>query len=152
MKESVANSYVFSIIIVIVGVCSALMIISMNYSKVFKMKNRVVSILEKHGTYDDSRIRDEIDTFLKNAGYPPTQNPKCPTRPGSAVGGTKPEDVGLVAINKPRSHRYCIYRFATAKGTYYSVVLYMRFEFPIIGDFIRLELPVSGSTKIIFDY
>ena len=81
MKESIANSYVFSIIIVIVGVCSALMIISMNYSKVFKMKNRVVSILEKHGTYDDSRIRDEIDTFLKNAGYPPTQNTKCPTKP-----------------------------------------------------------------------
>ena len=48
MKESIANSYVFSIVIVIVGICTGLIVISMNYSKVFKMKNRVIEIIEKH--------------------------------------------------------------------------------------------------------
>ena len=152
MKESVANSYVFSIIIVIVGVCSGLIIVSMNYSKVFKMKNRIIQILEKHGTYNNNEVRDEIDTFLKSAGYPPTANPKCSDREGTVLTGMNPTDVGIKAINTPRSYRYCIYQYTTAKGKYFNVYLYMRLEFPIIGDFIRIELPMSGSTKIIFDY
>lgn len=157
MKESIANSYVFSIVIIIVGICTSLIVISMNYSKVFKMKNRVIEIIEKHGKYDDATVGAEIETFLESAGYPPYQAStlSCPTGRGnsSAVGGIlNDKNTGIKAINKLNNYKYCIYQYKTAKGSYYSVVLYMIFDFPIIGDFIKIELPMYGDTKIIFDY
>ena len=81
MKESLANSYVFSLILVIVAVCSSLIIISMNYSKVFKMKNRVIEIIEKHGTYNNDAVKKEIDDFLRSAGYPPRTTTAKSTNP-----------------------------------------------------------------------
>ena len=154
MKESLANSYVFSVILVIVGICSSLIIVSMNYSKVFKMKNRVIEIIEKHGTYNNTTVMTEIDNFLRDAGYPPRQTTdKCPKGRGtSGSASLSDSDAGVDAINTLKNYRYCIYKFKTAKGSYYSVVLYMNLEFPLIGEFIKLELPMYGDTKIIFDY
>lgn len=154
MKESLANSYVFSIILVIVGICSSLIIVSMNYSKVFKMKNRVIEIIEKHGTYNNTNVMTEIDNFLRDAGYPPRQTTdKCPKGRGtSGSASLSDSDAGVNAINTLKNYKYCIYKFKTAKGSYYSVVLYMNLEFPLIGEFIKLELPMYGDTKIIFDY
>ena len=56
MKESLANSYVFSVILVIVGICSSLIIVSMNYSKVFKMKNRVIINRKKGEKMEEYKI------------------------------------------------------------------------------------------------
>ena len=154
MKESLANSYVFSVILVIVGICSSLIIVSMNYSKVFKMKNRVIEIIEKHGTYNNTTVMTEIDNFLRDAGYPPRQTTdKCPKGRGtSGSASLSDSDAGVDAINTLKNYKYCIYKFNPAKGSYYSVVLYMNLEFPLIGEFIKLELPMYGDTKIIFDY
>lgn len=157
MRESIANTYVFSIVIIIVGICSTLMIVSMNYSKVYKMKNRVIEIIEKYGEYNDDEVKNEIDTFLQNSGYPPyaSNTIKCPNGRGNdtAVGGIlNDRNTGIQAINKLGNYKYCIYQYKTAKGSYYSVVLYMTFDFPLIGEFIKIELPMYGDTKIIFDY
>ena len=154
MRESIANSYVFSLIIIIVAVCSTLIVVSMNYSKVFKMKNRVIEIIEKHGKYDNDVVKKEIDDFLRKSGYPPrTTTQRCPKGRGvSGSASLSNQEAGVDAINTLQNYKYCIYKFKTAKGSYYSVVLYMRFDFPLIGDFINIELPMYGDTKIIFDY
>lgn len=154
MRESIANSYVFSLIIIIVAVCSTLIVVSMNYSKVFKMKNRVIEIIEKHGKYDNDVVKKEIDDFLRKSGYPPrTTTQSCPKGRGvSGSASLSNQEAGVDAINTLQNYKYCIYKFKTAKGSYYSVVLYMRFDFPLIGDFINIELPMYGDTKIIFDY
>ncbi|MEG0021389.1 MAG: hypothetical protein RSB77_01585 [Bacilli bacterium] len=156
MKESISNTYVFTIILTIVAICSALMVVSMNYSKVFKMKNRIIEIIEKYGEYNNGKVKDEINLFLKNSGYPPyeTRGIKCPVGRGTSgtLGDGNNSDAGVEAINNLENYKYCIYKFRTAKGSYYSVVLYMSFDFPIISDFIRLELPMYGDTKVIVDY
>ena len=59
---------------------------------------------------------------------------------------------GVKHINNFSNYKYCIYQYKTAKGSYYSVSLFMTFEFPLIGEFVKFELPMYGETKIIFDY
>ena len=118
------------------------------------MKNRVIEIIEKHGTYNNTNVMTEIDNFLRDAGYPPRQTTdKCPKGRGtSGSASLSDSDAGVNAINTLKNYKYCIYKFKTAKGSYYSVVLYMNLAFPLIGEFIKLELPMYGDTKIIFDY
>lgn len=142
MRESIGNTFVFNIVIIFVAIIIALLVGSLSYSKAFKVKNRIVSVIEKHETYD-SGARNEIETALASIGY--RVNP----------GGTQncPERGGATAINAINSnYRYCIYEYDTGtsgKGRYYGVITYMHFDIPIIGQFI--EFPIYGETKIIYD-
>lgn len=151
MREAISNSLIFMIVISIVGVCSIIIISSLAYSKTFKIKNRMVEIIEKYQEYDGTTEK-EINTFLKNAGYPTITSTKvkCPKGRGNDLTsqGIDPADSGLVAINTIKNYKYCIYKYKTVKGHYFSVVAYMTAEFPLLGDLIKLEFPVYGDTRV----
>ena len=151
MKESISNSYVFMIVIVIVGLISVIVVSSISYSKTYKIKNRIVQIVEKHAGYNDA-AEEDINKLLKSVGYPveTRNNVKCPK--GRGVDTGLDADSGVNAVNTIKNYKYCIYRYQTTKGSYYSVVAYMSFQIPLIGDFLRLEFPLYGDTKIIMDF
>ena len=142
MREAIGNTFIFNTVIIFVAIIIALLVGSLSYSKAFKVKNRIISIIEKHEVYD-SGTRNEIEDALSSIGYRvnPNGTQNCPNRPG----GT--------AINTTNSHyRYCVYQYDTGtsgKGRYYGVLAYMHFDIPIIGDY--LEIPIYGETKIIYD-
>lgn len=157
MRESIANAYVFNVVLIIIAVSATLIIVSMNYSKVFKIKNRLITIIEKHGKYNNAEVKKEIDEYLATAGYPtyPKTSIKCPNGRGDSTiseNGFNGKNVGVENINQIGNYKYCIYEFKTAKGSYFQVSVFMTFDFPLIGDLIRLELPMYGDTKIIYDY
>ena len=151
MKESIANSYLFMIIMVILALISIIVVSSLSYSKTYKIKNRIVQIIEKHNGFDNDTQKD-IEAFLKTAGYPvATANTKCPKGRGVDT-GLDGVDSGIKAINSTSNYKYCIYKYQTAKGSYYSVVTYMSFQLPLIGNLLRLEFPLYGDTKIIMNF
>lgn len=151
MKESISNSYVFMIVLTIIGLCSIIVISSLSYSKTFKIKNRMIEIIEKYQTFDDE-VEAEIDQLLKQTGYPYAKNgDACPVGRGNNIAGMSDKDTGYQSINDIKNYKYCIYKYDTAKGSYYSVVTYMSFELPLIGEFIKIELPLYGDTKVFAD-
>lgn len=151
MRESISNAYVFMIVITIIGLCSVIVISSLSYSKTFKIKNRIIEIIEKNGEYNNA-AEEEINILLKQSGYPHAKSgDTCPKGRGESVGGFSDAESGVEAINKINSYRYCIYRHKTVKGNYYSVIMYMSFELPLLGDFMKLEFPLHGDTKIFVD-
>jgi hypothetical protein len=141
MRESVGNTFIFNTIIIFVSILIALLVGSLSYSKAFKVKNRIVSIIEKHEEYNSS-ARNEIEAALASIGYRvnPNGTQSCPNREGAS------------AINTTNSnYRYCVYLYDTGtygKGRYYGVAAYMHFDVPIIGQFI--EFPIYGETRIIY--
>lgn len=136
MKESIANAYILQIVIVFVVIFIFFFAGSLTYSKAFKVKNRIVDIIEKYETYNDT-AKSEIASTLSEMGYRvDTTNKGCPTRNGKE---------SIVATNN--GYRYCVYEYDTNKGKYYGVAAYMYFDFPIIGN--HLEFPVYGETKIM---
>lgn len=140
MKESIANSYIFNIIIIFIGIIIVILIGSLSYSKAFKIKTKMLSIIEKYKGYNDNNVRTEIDNYLKTAGYTVTRtntSGKCPT-----VNGAK-------AINTIKNYDYCIYRFNTVKGPYYRVTVFISFDIPIISSYLRI--PMSGETRVIYE-
>lgn len=139
MRESIANSYVFNLIIIFVGILIVLLVGSLSYSKTFKIKTRIIEIIEKYETYNNGAVRTEINNLLSQAGYKVTRGTRkaCPSFNGQT------------SINTLGNYRYCIYRFSDVRGYYYTVTVFISFEFPIIGDVV--EFPLTGQTRPFID-
>ena len=135
MRESIANSYIFNLIIIFIGILIVILVGSLSYSKAFKIKTRMIEIIEKYETYNNGNIATEINNLLNQAGYKVNRGARkgCPSLNDEA------------SINNPSNYRYCVYRFDDSRGYYYSVMVFISFEFPIIGDVI--EFPLTGQTR-----
>lgn len=161
MKESINTALILNLVIVFLFIFVILFAGSTAYTKAFKVKNRIISIIEKRETTvltkgfkaGEYSIIDEIEDALGSGqlGYRIERNisSKCQDAMKSRFKNTNYSynvvDTGLSTYN------YCIAEFldesSAMKGRYYAVITYMYFEIPIIGR--TLEFPVYGETKTI---
>lgn len=146
MKESIANTMIVYVVLTFVAILIGVLVTSISYSKAFKIKNRIVEMIENHTTYD-RELEEEIDIMLGTLGYRVNTYSlnNCPTR-AKAV-NSRGEETGE-AINGSSKYRYCIYKYNTERGTYYGVTTYMYFDIPLVSE---LVIPVYSETKTIFD-
>lgn len=134
MKEAIGTSYVFSLIITFVGILIAIYVGSIAYSKGFKIRNKIIDIIELHEGYDYNTI-DEIDANLASIGYRVTDR-KCTERSGATL------------MNSDSAYNYCVYEYNVKKGVYYGVTVFIHFDIPLIGDFF--EIPLYGETRLTY--
>ena len=144
MRESIGNSMIFSIILTIIAVASGLVLFSLGYSKTYRIKNKVIDIIESNFGYNDSTIRTEVEAYMREAGYNSYKknNDKCPSLDGQS------------AINdlKLQQYMYCIYKFDTVKGPYYTVKVYMTYHLPLVSDFINVRYSIRGDSSVIISF
>lgn len=132
MREAIGNSLLMNLVIIFVSIVILFFIGILSYSKAYRVKNRIVSIIEKYDGYNTS-AQEEILVDLKSAGYRSTNNSKCTS-----------ENLNNTTYN------YCIYEIrdkSSGDSYYYKIVTYVHFDFPIIGNLI--SFPVKGETKIL---
>lgn len=147
MREAIGTSYVVNFIIVFFVIFITLFIGTLSYTKAFKVKNKIIDIIED---YDGDIIsanalkpdvQSEIDGKLKSIGYRISNKTTCDADRFTEKGAIEiPKSTGAAS-----SYRYCVYQKNETNGTYYGVVAYIYFEVPIIGA--KLEFPVYGETK-----
>lgn len=135
MREAFGNVFIVNIIIIFVVVFIFLFAGSTSYTKAYKVKNKIINIIEENKGYD-TEAKDQIATFLATTGYRISKKHNCPARNGASV-----------KKDSTRNYRYCIYEYTKGDNTYYGVTAYMYFDLPLISS--RLELPVYGETKMI---
>ena len=135
MKEAIGSSMILNLIIIFAAVLIGLYVGSIAYTKGFKVRNRIIDIIERREEFS-LEAEEEIDSNLRDIGYRIVDR-ECPVRNG----------VSAIDINSP--YRYCIYEYETSKGPYYGVTVFIHFDIPLIGNFF--ELPLYGETKIIFE-
>lgn len=144
MRESISNAVLLNIIIVFIIVILILLSTSLSYSKAFKVKNRIVNLIEKYEGFESGGIsQQEIDKELAKIGYRinPNAMNDCHIK---QVGGAYTSKV----MNPVSDYSYCVVKYGTPKGPYYSVTTYIYFDIPFIGT---LKFPLTGETRIIYD-
>lgn len=143
MKESIGNAMIFYIVITVVAVASGLVFFSLGYSKTYKIKNKLISIIEFYNGYNDhdDTMKEEINTYLRTAGYS-TEN----------AGSICPALDGAEAINTVDTYFYCVYEHDTVKGKYYTVKVYMTYYIPVISDVINVRYSLRGDTEVILRF
>lgn len=138
MREAVGNSLLMGMVATIIGVIMIFFVGSISYSKAYKIKNRIINIIEDNGGWDDS-LSSEIEKYLKEIGYQVGAGSRSNICSDNNIPGAE-------VMYKPQSntgYNYCVISYDN--GKYYKVVTFMRFEFPIIGN--ALEFPVTGESK-----
>lgn len=164
MKESVGNALLYNIVITFVIVFIGLFVTSITYSKGYKVKNRMIEVIEK--TYPtcvsqnktvnecNSIISSKIDDELSKIGY--RGAPRGWSARTCYEQLTKNINTNLVKYVNVRSSHYqvCFATINASSGSdltsnnsniYYVVNAYMYLDLPIIGE--NIMMPVRGETK-----
>lgn len=140
MKSATGNALLMNIIIIFLVAVMFLLVTSISYTKAFRVKNRIIDIIEHHnGDFSTGDIQTNINTSLSSIGYRYNNGKECPEMEGVSEENTY----------TGTDYLYCIYTYNSNRGKYYKVIAYMYFDFPVIGDYI--EIPVYGETKVFYE-
>lgn len=162
MKGAIGNAFLLNVVITFIFIFLTLLVGSMAYSKAYKTKNFLLNTIQQfedeekrnfNKLYsDDKKEWDEkVNNYLEKAGYPiATKNNSCPTLDGYTSFKT----------SKIGEFDYCIYKRISLddedndpviKEKYiYKVIIFMKLDFPIIGDFLRMS--ITGETETFTIY
>jgi hypothetical protein len=162
MRESLGGSMLLNLVLIFAGLVIILFVGILSYSKAYKVKNRIVEIIEKYGAYEkiDSStntnvVTNEINENLKTAGYETSLSKKCNTIRNRLVNEKYNGELSQ-NLNQSYGYNYCVFEMNKSEnstGKYYVVVTFIHFQVPIIGDV--LTFPIYGETKILnktYDY
>ena len=143
MKEAIGTSFVFNLMMIFIGVLIAMFVGSLAYTKGFKVRNKIIDIIEKYEKYDinDSAQIDEINDSLSSIGYQVRgdNTSKCEAR-GNASQVTK--------TIQNNDYEYCVYEYNTSRGKYYGVTVFIHVDIPLIGGLI--DIPLYGESRLVY--
>lgn len=140
MKDAVGGSLLLNIVVIFTSIIILFFVGIIAYTKAFKMKNRIIEVIETHGAYTTGTgsVQDELTGDLSRAGYMTASAAQIRQKCNSGVNLNSGNSSG---------HLYCVYEKRNNEGRSYEVVTYIHFSFPVIGD--MLTFPVKGETKVL---
>ena len=169
MKTAVSSTWIYSLVITFILVFAGYLAFTINYSTAFKVKNEMVTIIEKHKGMTNSSgnsVKSIIvpgETVIANVGALQTINlyllgksydvkDTCPSDDNYKWAGVKElsltEDSG--SFDNPAvqgtKYYYCFYSPTGSK--FYKVRIFYRLDLPVLGDFFTFS--VDGTTSEIF--
>ena len=147
MRESLGGSALLYLVVIFSSLVILFFIGILSYSKAYRIKNRIVEITEKYGTYNEAVV-NEINPDLKAAGYDASRSNRCDDiknrLENEKYGDNLSDNLNTYGYN------YCVFEVLDNNingGNYYVIVTFVRFEFPFIGDLFMI--PVHSETKIL---
>ena len=157
MREAIGNSWLFSVVIVLLIVIIMVLAGSSTYTKAYKVKNKIIEVIETNGTWDNSGV-SEVEAYLNKVGYKKTNGNSCSV---SGVNNShynycvKLEDetetvsngdiCKTCVQNKDRNQCVQCRQALLNSSKKYKITAYMYLDLPIIGSMIKI--PVTGETK-----
>ncbi len=145
MRDSLGGAVNIIIIVVFIVIALGYMAFNVNYTKAFRMKNKIISVYEDYNGSCDDQCRNEIKSYADQIGYKPdTLN--CP-------GGYSKKN-GLYCVLKVSingSQESGIVRDRDL-GHYYKIITKINVSIPIIDNTLDLNVfQISGDTKTMYN-
>jgi len=156
MNEGMGSTTLIVIIIVFISVVSAYMAYNVNYTKAFRMKNKIISLYEEYKGDCNSDCKAEIAQYAKDIGYTGVDGLNCEDS------YFKPDDPS-VRTQTFNQYGYCEYKVNVVKssnpnvfhdnnsdpGYYYRILTRIDINIPIVQNVFDLRiLNVTGDTKV----
>lgn len=166
MKEAIGGTWIFTIVIVMISLFTAFISISTNYSRTFKVKDKIIAILEDKRGINDASI-SKINAELNRIGYSstgkciPTNAPAYAYNSGTWYGFSRNRNNSTVGENSGQIN-YCIKITHTDKvsasgvssgaighpaRTYFTVMVFFKLDLPVFRDVFAIQ--ISGETSQI---
>ncbi|MDE5540033.1 MAG: hypothetical protein K2J20_06060 [Bacilli bacterium] len=141
MRQAIGGTWLIQLMILFILLFAGYIILTMNYSKTIKVKNEVVSIIEKYEGIN-SRSIELINSYLMASGY--LTMGTCQSGAG-IYGNSDYTTAVLEEAQAGKKYYYCIKKYKGANITnYYQVTVFYRFNLPVLGDISSFM--VKGTT------
>lgn len=165
MRESLGGSMLLNLVVIFASLIIVVFVGILSYSKAYKIKNRIIEMIEKYGIYEakknsleDTYVELEINPDLSAAGYDVSTPTRCESIKSRILSEKVDESKTILEDNlNNHGYNYCVFKYCDKesddeqkcdnKASTYIVVTFIRFEVPIIADV--LTFPVYGETKIL---
>ena len=155
MNEGIGSTTILTIIVVFIALVSGYMAYNVNYTKAFRMKNKIISLYEENEGICGTDCQNEIIRYAKEIGYNPAGNLKCDDTDVKPIGLTD-------SYGSNKKGLYCEYKIAVQKSKssdkvftdskdeyYYRILTRINIQIPIIQNILQLRfLNVTGDTKV----
>ncbi|MBQ2639909.1 MAG: hypothetical protein IJF92_04010 [Bacilli bacterium] len=142
MRDAIGGSVNMFFVAVFIAVVSGYLAFSVNYTKAFRMKNKIITTFEQYkgceGTTNQSSCNTEIEAYRNNIGYNSDISCESGWTRGSCYCYKK-----VLTATKDANHSY--------DEAYYKVKTNIVIDIPVINKIMPhiKALDVSGNTKII---
>ncbi len=152
MRQTIGATWVFQLVIIFTLIFAAYIALTINYSKSFRVKNEVVSIVEKSQGFTDDGIK-LVNNYLASSGY--RTMGKCKASPDAITYGVydlSPEAASNSAekVVLGKDYYYCFTKIYVNHAyfktrAYYRVSLFFRFDLPVLGDIYTFDVDGQSS-------
>ncbi len=137
MRTTIGQTWVMQLMIVFILLFVAYIVLILNYSRTIKVKNEMITLIEKYEGLNDYSI-ESINGYLNSNGYVATG--VCVTKEAEGVYGGTVDSVKLEKAKAGKKYSYCLKKYqGTSITNYYQVALFYKFNLPVLGN-------VSGFT------
>lgn len=141
MRDSVGGTFMIYALLIFIAVYVVFVAVAFNYARAFRVKNKVIDIIEQnegisdYNDFSDISVLGQIDNYLRDISY--------------IVNGIDDNKCsGYEYIDK---RGYCIDEYSTDIDgdtvKYYKVTTFVRLEIPFMN--IGFTIPVRGETRKI---
>ena len=144
MREATGSSFSLQIMVLFILIFSAFLVVVINYSKAYMVKNDMLGIVEKYeGIHDESR--QIINDYLHAKSY--NSSGYCP----DGWYGVKDisENVAEKA-KKNKKYNYCYIEESKNDDYYTKIKVFFKFNLPVIGELV--DYGVNGTTNVYRGY
>lgn len=153
MRDSLGGAVNIIIIVVFIVIALGYMAFNVNYTKAFRMKNKIISEYEKANGIcpSSSDCYRNIREYSREIGYEPSRNSfHCPDDDNYSMDSSHHLYCYKEVQVKSRSDQDSIND--RADGKYYRIVTKINIEIPIIDNIFDLDVfKISGDTKTMYD-
>lgn len=134
MRQAIGSTEIFKYVLIFTLIFVTFVTLAISYNKIIKCKNEVINIIEKYEASNDSLVI--INNYLTNRGY--NTKGKC---------DSDYKGVDISDDNNNQEHNYCLRRNNDGEYVTYDVVLFYKFNLPVLGDLMTFE--ITGKTDNI---
>lgn len=144
MRDAFGSTFMLKLFIVFIVFYVMFMTIAVSYAKTFRIKNKVIDILEQNQyDYEDNRannIKNEIDDYLSDRAYKFGDNDAVRENCEKQI-----EDADLDIRDVFTENGACIVPTSYDGDRYYRVTLYMVVTMPVLN--YSAVFPMSGEAE-----
>mgnify|MGYP004510555243 FL=1 len=152
MRESIGGTWIVGIVIVFIVIFTGYLALSVNYSKAFKVKNGIISIIEENEGLTD-KAQEQIIKYLNSTGY--YVYGSCSKIDTDYVGNEEAINGVLTGYERQGTtdkYKYCVFERTVENDAlnrkYYRVTVFFKFDIPLLDN--AFTFPVTGETKAVY--
>lgn len=158
MRDTIASTWIYQLVIVFILIFVAFLIVSLTYSKNYKTKNELIDIIEKFEGVNATSI-EVMNNYLSQQGGSRVKH-TCPTG-GMWIGVPSLQSPVAEKTQSDKEYFYCLNRRYPKDYTsntsndvrlknkvLYEIRLFFRFNLPVFGNIYTFT--VTGTTNNIY--